>query len=132
MRSVYGTHDEGRGMHEAMLEKAREVGRLLGQTDEHKALRRAQERLNDDRDSVGRLNRLVELERDFAAKLQEGKEIPEAERSEYEEVASQLQASPVYQGIVAAQSNFDKLMHRVNEEMSKGMESAAQSNIIIP
>lgn len=119
-------------MSDVMLEKAKEVGRLLGQTEEYKALRRAQQQLNEDRESVERLNRLVTLERDFAAKLQAGEEIPEEERAEYEETASELQSSSVYQGVVAAQSNFDKLMKRVNDEMGKGMEAGAQSSIIMP
>ena len=43
-------------------ERAREVGRLIAQTDEYKALKRANERLSDDRDAVTTINRLSELE----------------------------------------------------------------------
>jgi hypothetical protein len=34
--------------------------------------------------------------------------------------------------MVAAQSNFDKLLTRVNDEISRGMEMGAQSRIILP
>lgn len=119
-------------MNESMLEKAREVGRLLGQTEEYKALRRAQERLNDDRESVERLNRLVELEREITQDLRAGKTPSPEVQQEYEDKASDLQASPVYQGVVAAQSNFDKLMQKVNDEIGQGMQAGAQSSIILP
>jgi hypothetical protein len=36
----------------------------------------------------------------------------------------ELQSSPVYQGLVAAQSNFDKLLTRVNEEISRAWRRA--------
>jgi cell fate (sporulation/competence/biofilm development) regulator YlbF (YheA/YmcA/DUF963 family) len=119
-------------MHESMLEKAKEVGRMLGQTDEYKALQRARERLNDDRDSVASLNRLAELEQELTGFLRRGEEPPEEAQKEYEETASQLQAGPVYQGLVAAQSNFDKLLQKVNEQMGAGIEAGSKSSIIMP
>ena len=39
---------------EGISEKARELGRLIGQTDEYKALGRARERFSDDRAAVER------------------------------------------------------------------------------
>lgn len=119
-------------MHEAMLEKAKDVGRALGQTDEYKALQRARQRLNEDRDAVASVNRLAELEREIAGSLQGGEEPSEEVQQEYEQLASDLQSGPVYQGLVAAQSNFDKLLQRVNEEIGKGMEAGAKSSIIMP
>ena len=38
----------------------------------------------------------------------------------------------MYQSLVASQSNFEKLLARVNEEIGKGMEMGAQSRIILP
>ncbi len=119
-------------MHEGMLEKAREVGRLLGQTDEYKALQRARQRLNDDREAVSSLNRLAELERQIAVSLQSGEEPTDETQREYEAMASQLQSGPVYQGLVAAQSNFDRLLQKVNEQMGEGIEAGSKSSIIMP
>lgn len=119
-------------MHESMLEKAREVGRLLGQTDEYKALQRARQRLNDDRESVSSLNRLTELERQIAISLQSGEEPSAETQREYESLASELQSGPVYQGLIAAQSNFDRLLQKVNEQMGEGIEAGSKSSIIMP
>jgi cell fate (sporulation/competence/biofilm development) regulator YlbF (YheA/YmcA/DUF963 family) len=119
-------------MNETMLEKAKEVGRLLGQTDEYKALERARQRLNDDREAVETLNRLSELERSISVQLQAGEAPSEESQQEYEALASRLQSGPVYQAVVAAQSNFDRLLQRVNEEMGAGIEAGSKSSIIMP
>lgn len=119
-------------MNEGIREKAQELGRQLGQTDEFKALSHARKRLSEDREAVTAMNRLDTLEREIGTSLQAGEEPADEVKQEYERVFSELQASPVYQGIVAAQSNFDKLVKLMNEEISKGMEAGAQSRIILP
>ena len=119
-------------MQEATYEKARDLGRLIGQTDEYKALQRARDRISDDREVVTLLNRLGELEQEIGRSLQRGEAPTNAIREEYDDLVSRLQASPVYQSLVAAQANFDKILTRVNEEIGKGMEAAAQSRIILP
>jgi cell fate (sporulation/competence/biofilm development) regulator YlbF (YheA/YmcA/DUF963 family) len=119
-------------MSEAMLEKAKEVGRLLGQTDEYKALQRARERLNEDRETVERVNELAELERELQSQLQQGQEPSEEQRKRYEETFSELQSGSIYQSLVSAQSNFDRLLQQVNEEIGKGIEAGSKSSIIMP
>jgi cell fate (sporulation/competence/biofilm development) regulator YlbF (YheA/YmcA/DUF963 family) len=113
-------------------ERAQELGRAMGQTDEYKALTRARERIGDDREAVRRMNRLSELEREVSAALHAGEEPSAAVQEEYEQVFTELQASPSYQALVAAQSNFDKILLRVNEEIGRGIESGSRSRIIMP
>jgi len=113
-------------------ERAQELGHAMGQTDEYKALVRARERIGDDREAVQRMNRLSELENEVAAALHAGNEPAPEVKEEYERVFEELQASPGYQALVAAQSNFDKILMRVNEEIGRGMESGARSRIIMP
>lgn len=124
--------DERQIMLEVTMDKARELGRLLGQTAEYQALQRARQRLGEDREIVTLVNRVAELERGIALALQRGEAPDEAVREEYERVVSELQASPVYQGLVAAQANFERVLGRVNDEIAKGMEAGAQSRIILP
>jgi cell fate (sporulation/competence/biofilm development) regulator YlbF (YheA/YmcA/DUF963 family) len=119
-------------MHEQTYERARELGRMLGQTAEYKAVKTARDRLSDNRTLVEGLNKLAELETKIARALQRGEE-PSAEvQDEYETSFSTLQVSPEYQSLVASQTNFEKLLARVNEEITKGIEAGAQSRIILP
>jgi hypothetical protein len=42
----------------------------------------------------------------------------------------EVQSDPAYQQLVAAQSNFDKLMLKVQEQIMEGMRKGAESRII--
>lgn len=117
---------------EGMLEKARELGRLIGQTDEYKELARARERFSNDRDAVERVNALTRIEEEIGKSLQADEEPAEATRAEYEQVFGELQSNASYQGMVAAQSNFDRILTKVNEEISRGIATGASSRIILP
>ena len=117
---------------EGITEKARELGRLIGQTDEYKALGRARERFSEDRAAVEQVNKLAKLEAEISSLLQREEEPSEATREEYEQSFGVLQGNASYQGMVAAQSNFDRMLAKVNEEISKGVETGAQSRIILP
>ncbi|MGQ0813663.1 MAG: YlbF family regulator [Gemmatimonadota bacterium] len=119
-------------MTEGMTEKARDLGRLIGQADEYKALERARERFSSDREAVERVNQLAQLETEIAQALQRNEEPTEQARELYERTFSELQAIPSYQAVVAAQSNFDRILAKVNEEISKGVETGATSRIILP
>jgi cell fate (sporulation/competence/biofilm development) regulator YlbF (YheA/YmcA/DUF963 family) len=117
---------------EATWEKARDLGRLLGQSDEYKALSRAKERVSNEREIVTMLNRLGELEQEIGRALQQGQEPAPNTADEYEQIFGAVQSRAEYQGLVAAQTNFDKVLARVNDEISKGMTAAGQSRIILP
>ncbi len=117
---------------EVLKERARELGRMLGQGEEYRALVRARERLGADRECVTAFNRMAELEQALTASLERGEEPAPALRGEYETLFSELQGSPTYQSLVAAQSNFEKVLARVNEEVMGGIEAGAKSRIILP
>jgi cell fate (sporulation/competence/biofilm development) regulator YlbF (YheA/YmcA/DUF963 family) len=117
---------------DAIQERAREIGRLLAHTDEYKALKRANEMIADDREAVTVLNRLTALESQLAGALRSGNEPTLEEQQEYEGAVERLQQMTAYQSLVAAQSNFDRLMVRINEEIAKGIEAGEQSRIIFP
>jgi cell fate (sporulation/competence/biofilm development) regulator YlbF (YheA/YmcA/DUF963 family) len=117
---------------DSLKERARELGRILGQGNEYRALASARDRLSADRECVTAFNRLASLEETVAASLDRGEEPPADLRDEYERLFSELQGSPVYQAVVAAQANFDKVLARVNEEILAGIEAGARSRIILP
>ena len=117
---------------EMIWEKAREVGRLVAQSDQYKAFKHANTQMADDRDLVAQLNRLNELQMGFARAMEEGNEPPVEEQEEFERLAGSVQVSPVYQGYASAQANFDRLMVRIQEEIAKGVEAGEQSRIILP
>jgi cell fate (sporulation/competence/biofilm development) regulator YlbF (YheA/YmcA/DUF963 family) len=112
-------------------EKARDIGRLVAQSDEYKALKRANDTLADDRDTVTGINRLGKLQESIGSALQQGREPSDEEREEFERLAATVQVAPAYQAFESARANFDRLMMRIDEEIAKGIEAGEQSRIIL-
>lgn len=113
-------------------EMAKELGEALGRTDEYQALKRAASGLEEDRELNTLKNELQKLESQLVQQLQSGQEPSDEERDRYEEMAGDLQGRPEYQKLVAAQTNFDKRLQKVNETISKGIQEGSQSRIILP
>ena len=84
---------------EATWEKARELGRLLGQSEEYKALKRAKERVSNEREIVTMLTRLGELEQEIGRALQSGEEPAPNTADEYEQIFSAVQVASGVPGI---------------------------------
>jgi len=113
-------------------EKAVELGRLIGQTEEFKAVNRARDAIEDLSEIKAQTQRLEVLAKRIEGHVREQKQPPKEATDEYEQLLSSIQAHPKYQQLVAAQANFDKVMHRVNEAILEGMKKGAESSIIIP
>ena len=113
-------------------ERAREIGRLLSQTPEYRAVKQANSSLSEDREAVTLVNRLAQLEEDLTNTLRSGREPSVEQQEEYETLAEKLQQLTSYQRVAAAQANFERLMARINEEIGRGLEAGEQSRIILP
>jgi cell fate (sporulation/competence/biofilm development) regulator YlbF (YheA/YmcA/DUF963 family) len=111
-------------------DKAIELGRLLGQSPEYQAVKRANDALTSDRDTMTILQRLEQLRME-AQRLIERGEDPSADMDkQLDDLLSSIQSRTVYQRAVAAQENFDKLMLRVNNWILDGIKRGATSSII--
>jgi len=111
-------------------DKAQELGRLIGQSQEYQTLRRAESALRDDQETVARLDRIQTLARQVDQAIAQGQMPEPAVTEEYETAVHELELSPVGQAYVTARANFDKVMAKVNEQISQGIERGANSSII--
>jgi cell fate (sporulation/competence/biofilm development) regulator YlbF (YheA/YmcA/DUF963 family) len=113
-----------------LQDKAQELGRLIGQSDEYKAVKRTSEALNEDKEAVSLLERMERLRLDAQAMMDRGESpTPDMER-QLDDLLSKVQQNSTYQRALSAQDNFDKLMLRVNEWISDGIRRGAASPII--
>jgi cell fate (sporulation/competence/biofilm development) regulator YlbF (YheA/YmcA/DUF963 family) len=111
-------------------EKAKDLGRLIGQSSEYQALKRSSEALNDDREAVTLLQQMEKLRGDAQQLIQSGENpTPEMEQ-QLDTMLEKIQTQPAYQRAVTSQENFDKLMLRVNQWIMDGMKKGAASPII--
>lgn len=114
-----------------MLEdKAKELGRLIGQSPEYQGLKRSSDALNEDREAVALLQQMEKLRGEAQQFIQRGENPTEEMEKQLDELLEKIQGQSVYQRAVAAQENFDKLMLRVNQWIMEGMKKGAASPII--
>jgi len=111
-------------------DKALDLGRQIGQSPEYQALRRAETALRADQDAVSRLEKIQELARQVDAAISRGELPDEATTQQYETAVRELEVSSAGQTYVVARANFDKLMARINHQISQGIEKGAASSII--
>src|SRR5881409_1859259 len=111
-------------------EKAEDLGRVLGQTDEYKALRRATEALREDQAVQKVLAEAERLAQEIERVAQQGKEPNKEQVEQYDTALQSVQINPVYQQMVVAQTNFEKLMAKINARIYEGIKKGAASPII--
>lgn len=112
-------------------EKARDLGRMLGQSKEYQELRRANDALGQDPDAVALLKQMEQLRSQAQMMIQRGERPTQEMEKELDELLQKVQVQAPYQRLIAAQENFDKLMGRVNEWILDGIEKGAASPIIM-
>jgi len=115
-----------------MLEdKAKDLGRSIGQSDEYKAVKRSSEALSQDAEASALLRRMEAIRTEAQAMIDRGTEpTPEMEQ-ELDQLLNTVQTQAAYQRAVVAQDNFDKLMLRVNTWIADGIRTGATSSIIL-
>ncbi|HEY5087902.1 MAG TPA: YlbF family regulator [Gemmatimonadaceae bacterium] len=114
----------------ALEEKARELGRIIGQSDEYRAVTRANEGLTADAAATAVLRQMEGLRREAQAMLQRGEEPTEEMEKQLDDLLTTVQSNPSYQRVAVAQENLDKVMRLVNDWISDGISKGAQSSII--
>ena len=113
-----------------LQDKALELGRLIGQSPEYQALKRANDALNADRDATTLLRQMEQLRVDAQRMIERGEQPTQEMENQLDELLGKVQVSTSYQRAIAAQENFDKVMLRVNDLILEGIKKGATSSII--
>ena len=111
-------------------DKAKDLGRLIGQSSEYQAVKRASDALNEDKDTVSLLQKMEQLRVDAQRMMQRGERPTEEMERQLDTLLGQVQGRSSYQRLLVAQENFDKVMGRVNDWILEGIEKGATSSII--
>jgi len=111
-------------------DKAEELGRLIGQTPEYKAMRRAEATLREDQEAQTKVELIQKLARQMDELVAGGQMPDQAAAEAYEQAVRELEVSPSGQAYAVARANFEKVMIRVNQMIAQGMEKGATSSII--
>jgi cell fate (sporulation/competence/biofilm development) regulator YlbF (YheA/YmcA/DUF963 family) len=112
-------------------ERARDLGRLVGQSKEYQELKRANEALAQDEAAVKLLKAMEQLRTDAQKMIARGERPTQDMERQLDELLGKVQMQPAYQRLLVAQENFDKLMGKVNDWILEGIEKGAASPIIM-
>ncbi len=113
-----------------LQDRAIELGRLIGQSEEYKAVKRTSEALNEDREAATLIRDMERLRRDAQQMIERGQQPSEDMERELDELLQKVQGNQTYMRAAVAQENFDKIMMRVNEWILEGIRKGASSPII--
>lgn len=111
-------------------ERAIDLGRLIGQTPEYQAVKRASDALNEDREAVTLLEKMERLRRDAQQLIARGEQPTAEMEAALDELLGQVQVNATYQRVIVANENFDKVMAQVNQWILDGIKKGAASSII--
>jgi cell fate (sporulation/competence/biofilm development) regulator YlbF (YheA/YmcA/DUF963 family) len=111
-------------------DKAKDLGRLIGQSSEYQAVKRASDTLNEDKETVALLQKMEQLRVDAQRMMQRGERPSEEMERQLDALLGEVQGRAAYQRLLVAQENFDKIMGRVNDWILEGIEKGATSSII--
>jgi cell fate (sporulation/competence/biofilm development) regulator YlbF (YheA/YmcA/DUF963 family) len=112
-------------------ERARELGRLIGQSREYQELKRANDALGQDTEAVSLLKQMEQLRTDAQRMIERGERPTPDMEHQLDDLLARVQVQGAYQRLIAAQENFDKTMSRVNEWILDGIDKGAASPIIM-
>ena len=111
-------------------EKAKELGRIIGQSSEYQAVKRANDGLGVDKDAVALLRRMEELRMEAQRMIERGERPTEQMERDLDDLLTKVQTNATYQRLVSAQENYDKMMMKVNDWIVDGIKKGATSSII--
>jgi len=112
-------------------ERARDLGRLIGQSKEYQEIKRANEALGKDAPAVALLKQMEQLRIQAQQMIERGERPSQDMELQLDGLLQRVQVLPTYQRLITAQENFDKLMQRVNEWILDGIDKGAASSIIM-
>jgi cell fate (sporulation/competence/biofilm development) regulator YlbF (YheA/YmcA/DUF963 family) len=111
-------------------ERAVELGRLIGQSAEYQAVKRANDSLNEDKAAMALLEKMEKLRLDAQRMIEKGgNPTPEMEQ-ELDRLLGEVQTNATYQRVIVTNENFDKVMVQVNQWILEGIRKGATSSII--
>ena len=111
-------------------EKAKELGRLIGQSSEYQAVKRANDAITADKTAMGLLQQMEQIRSDAHSMIERGEQPTEEMEERLNDLLGTVQQNAAYQRLIVAQENFDKTMQRVNGWILDGMKKGAASPII--
>ena len=113
-----------------LSDKAQELGRMIGQSAEYQAVKRANEGVQADKEVIAALQRMDKLRNDAQDMIERGTQPTVEMEQELDQLLTKVQGNALYQRVITTNENFDKVMVQVNQWILEGIKRGATSSII--
>src|SRR5690606_26042271 len=97
----------------SLEDRARDLGRLIGQSAEYQSMRRVSQSLHGDEKASSLLREMEQLQLEAQRMIERGEQPGPEMEQRLDALLGEVQGNLTYQEMVVAQENFDKVMARV-------------------
>lgn len=111
-------------------ERAKKLGRAIGQTDLVDELNQALENLRDSDEAYETFQKVQNLQQELNEKVEQGQDIAEEKKEELGEAMNKLENYSAYRRFAKAQATFSRFMEQVDQYIQHGIDDGQDSNII--
>ncbi len=113
-------------MAEALIEKARELGAAMRDTEEFQKLEAAEENMNRDLEAQALLKGIQEAEQTLRQLQQSGLQPTQEQMQEFHSKRDQMSQNATVSRFMNAQEEFSTVVQEVNGAISEGMTGEAE------
>src|SRR6056297_1699098 len=99
----------------SVIEKAKELGQELVESEEYKELKRKEKALYDDEDATSLLEEYENINKQMQMKRANGQEVNDQQQKKMQSLQMKMEQNPSIKSYIESQKKFNEVMNSVNK-----------------
>jgi len=99
----------------SVIEKAKELGQELVESEEYKELKKKESALYDDEEATSLLEEYENTNKQLQMARANGQEVSEKQQKELQSIQMKMEQNPAIKSYIESQKKFNEVMNSVNE-----------------
>lgn len=104
-----------------VIEKAKELGNEIKETEEYKELERANQNIKDDELASKIIDDINDIQQKISFAQSSGVQPDQDQITQFNELKSQMDSNLTILGFIKAQEKFSQIMQEINQAISEGI-----------
>ncbi len=109
----------------SVMEKARDLGKEIRNTEQYQELERVSENMQEDTEASQMIKEIQELQQQIQFAQQSGVQPSEDQIQQFNDLKSKMDTNLTIQAYAKAQNDFSQFMQEVNSAISEGINPEA-------
>lgn len=115
-------------MSDMVLEKALELGKMIAESENYKAMRQKEAAMMADPDAIFLIEKFQHLQQSHQMLRMQGKELSEEQLNEAHALEDKMMENSLIREFAEIQDQFGKFLNQVNERISEGIEGPREEH----